>query len=228
MERTPATAEGRNDWLGPCGTLAAVQVGGVATGDRLCKRRSLLLAQLNERGMEIASRLAIGAGRSAIARQFLAEGLVYAVAGGVLGLGATLAGVEVLSKRLAGIPRISELAVNTRLFASVLAVSALAAVLFSLVPVLQTFRRTSDLANSAIRSGRGIAGGSQRLPRFLVAAQLALATVLLVGAGLFIQSLMRLQETPLGFRPDGVLTLHIGASFGELPAMTITRHQRTL
>jgi len=107
-------------------------------------------------------------------------------------------------------------------------VSALAAVLLSLAPVLQTFRRTYGLGGSAIWSRRGIAGGSQRLVRFLVAAQLALATVLLVGAGLFFRSLMRLQETPLGIRPDGVLTLHIGANFGELPATTIARHQRTL
>jgi predicted permease len=208
-------------WLmfGSVGLLLAIACANVA---------SLLLAQLNEREMEIATRLAIGAGRSAIARQFLAEGMVFALAGGVLGFGAALAGVQVLSKRLGGLPRISELAVNNRLLASVLAVSALATVLCSLAPVLQTLRRSPDLANAAMRSGRGIAGGSQRLTRFLVAAQFALATVLLAGAGLFIQSLMRLQQTPLGFRPDGVLTLHIGASFGELPATTIMRHQRTL
>src|SRR5262249_9932618 len=111
---------------------------------------SLLLAQLDERGTEIGSRLAIGAGRGAIARQFLAEGLVYALAGGLLGLGAALAGVEVLSKRLVGVPRVTELAVNTRLLAFVLTVSALAAVLLSLAPVLQTFRRTYGLGGSAI------------------------------------------------------------------------------
>jgi len=208
-------------WLlfGSVGLLLVIACANVA---------SLLLAQLNEREAEIAARLAIGAGRGAIARQFLAEGLVYALASGVLGLDAALAGIEVLSKRLVGIPRITELAVNARLLAFVLAVSALAAVLFSLAPVLQTFRRTRDLAGSAICGGRGIVGGSPRLPRFLVAAQLALATVLLVGAGLFFRSLMKLQETPLGFRPDAVLTLHIAASFGELPGMTITRHQRAL
>src|SRR5215831_3684406 len=189
---------------------------------------SLILAQLSERAIEIASRLAIGAGRSAIVRQFVAEGLAYAFAGGLLGLGLALAGIGVLRVRLSGVPRATELAMNSELMAFVLAVSTLAAVLFSLAPVLQTLRRTPDLASSAIRGGRGVAGGSQRFQRFLVAAQLALATVLLVGAGLFFQSLMRLQETPLGFRADGVLTLHIGASFGELPPVTIARHQRTL
>jgi hypothetical protein len=61
-----------------------------------------------------------------------------------------------------------------------------------------------------------------------VAAQLAIATVLLVGAGLLLQSLTRLQETPLGFHPGNVLALRINASFSEQPASTIARHQRTL
>jgi putative ABC transport system permease protein len=105
-------------------------------------------------------------------------------------------------------------------------VSVLTAVLFSLAPVLQTFRRNA--ATSAIRVVRGMAGGSQRLPRFLVAGQLALATVLLVGAGLFLRSLMRLQETPFGFRPDNVLALRISASFGGQPTSAMPRHQRTV
>jgi predicted permease len=189
---------------------------------------SLLLAQLNERALEIASRLAIGAGRGAIVRQFAAEGLVYGLAGGLLGLGFALGGIEILRVRLSGVPRATDVAVNSELLAFVLAMSTLVAVLCSLAPALQTLRRIPDLASSAIRGGRGIAGGSQRLPRCLVAAQLALATVLLVGSGLFFPSLMRLQETPLGFRPDGVLALHIGASFGEPPTATIGRHQRTL
>src|SRR5262249_9762407 len=125
-------------------------------------------------------------------------------------------------------PRATELAMNSELMAFVLAVSTLAAVVFSLAPVLQTLGRTSDLASSAIRGGRGVAGGSPRVPRFLVAAPLALPPVLLVGAGLFFRSLIRLQETPLGFHAGGVLTLHIGASYGELPPATIARHQRTL
>src|SRR5262249_56005289 len=109
----------------------------------------------------------------AIGWQFLGEGLLYALVGGLLGLGIALAGVEVLSKRLAGIPRITELVVNTRLLAFVLAVSALAALLLSLAPVLQTFRRTPDLASSAIRGGRGVAGGGQRVVLVLVAAHLS-------------------------------------------------------
>jgi putative ABC transport system permease protein len=203
--------------LGSVGLLLLIACANVAC---------LMLAQLNGRGAEIAMRLAFGAGRGAITRQLLAEGLVYAFAGGLLGLGAALAGVNALQKSLTGIPRIGELAVDARLLGFVLAASLLTAVLFTLAPALQTFRR--DPARLAIRGGRGIVGGSQRLPRFLVAAQLALATVLLVGAGLFLRSLMSLQEKPLGFRSDNVLALRISASFSEEPASTMPRHQRTL
>jgi putative ABC transport system permease protein len=186
----------------------------------------LLLAQLNGRGAEIATRLALGSGRAAITRQLLAEGIVYALAGGLLGLAVAFAGVDVLKKRLTGIPRITDLAVDLRLLVFVLAVSVFTALVFSLAPILQMFRRT--LVSSAIRGGRGVAGGSQRLPQFLVAAQLALATVLLVGAGLCLRSLVKLQETPFGFHCDNVLGLRISASFGELPDATMPRHQRTL
>ncbi|MPY89994.1 MAG: FtsX-like permease family protein [Luteitalea sp.] len=184
----------------------------------------LLLVQLNGRRAEIATRHAIGASHAAIARQLLAEGLVYSLAGGLLGLVAAFAGVELLRKRLPDVPRISELAVNTRMLAFVLGVSVLAAVLFSLAPVLQTFRH--NLAGSVIRSGKGAVSRSQRLPRILVGAQLALATVLLVGAGLFLRTLMSLQEAPLGFRPDSVLTLRISfsSSFAEPPDAAVPRH----
>ncbi|MGH9671844.1 MAG: ADOP family duplicated permease, partial [Bryobacteraceae bacterium] len=186
----------------------------------------LLLAQLNARGAEIATRLALGAGRGAITRQLLAEGLVHALAGGLLGLGAASAAINLLRKRLTGIPRISELSVDMRLLGFVLAVSVVTALLFSLLPVVQVFRR--NLARPASRGGRGISGASQRLPRLLVAAQLTLATVLLVGAGLFLRSLMKLQETPFGFRPDNVLALRVTATISEPPSSAMPRHQRAL
>ena len=66
------------------------------------------------------------------------------------------------------------------------------------------------------------------MPRLLVSAQLALATALLIGAGLFVRSLIRMEEAPLGFRPENVLTLRVGANMGEAPAATIQRHQRIL
>lgn len=186
----------------------------------------LMLVRYSGRSTEIAMRLALGARRSAIARQFLAEGLVYALAGGLLGLGAAAAGVSVLRNRLTGIPRIGDLAVDGSLAAFVFGVSVLTAVLFSLAPVLQAFRR--DPARLTIRGGRGVAAGPQRLARVLVAGQLALATTLLVGAGLFLRSLISMQQTPLGFRTEDVLALRVSASSNEVPGSTISRHQRTL
>ncbi len=186
----------------------------------------LLLARLNSRSAEIATRRSLGAGRAAIARQLFAEGLVYGLAGGFLGMAATFAGIDYLRKRLPEIPRISELAVDTRMLAVGAAISLLAAVLFSLAPILQTFRR--DLAAALIQGGRSVVGTRQRLPRFLVSAQLALATALLIGAGLFLRSLMQIHDTPLGFQPANILTLHVAGSFNESPDSVAERHRRIL
>jgi putative ABC transport system permease protein len=186
----------------------------------------LLLARLNGRTAEIATRLALGAGRAAIARQLLAEGLAYAAAGGLAGMALAFAAVELLRKRLPGMPRITELSVNGRMLLVVAGISMLSVLLFSLAPILQTLR--SGLGSSMTQAGRSLVGRSQRLPRSLVAAQLALATALLIGAGLFLRSLNRLEEVPLGFHPENVLALRIGAAFNESPASAMERHRRTL
>jgi len=203
--------------LGSVGILLAIACTNVAC---------LLLARLNARAAEIATRCSLGAGRAGIARQLLAEGLVYALVGGTLGMLAASEGIGLLRTQLADLPRIAELAVDTRLLAAVVGISVLAAVLFSLAPILQTFRH--DLAALIVRGGRGVAGGRQQLPRILVSGQFALAAALLIGAGLFVRSLANLQQTPLGFRYDNVLVLRVGASFSEPASQTIQRHQRIL
>jgi predicted permease len=191
-----------------------------------CNVACLMLARLNSRSAEIATRRALGAGRAAIARQLFAEGLAYALIGGLLGLTAALAGIDVLRTQVPDIPRINELAVDARMLGLVAGISVVATVLFSLAPILETFGR--DLTASLISEGRSLAGTRQRLPRILVSVQLALATALLIGAGLFLRSLNRVQEAPLGFQPDHVLTLRVTASYGETPEAAVQRHQRTL
>jgi hypothetical protein len=124
----------------------------------------LLLARLNGRAAEIAVRCSLGAGRAAIARQLFAEGLVYSCAGGLLGMAAALAGIGLLRTHLTDLPRITELSIDARLLIALLGVTILTAVLFSLAPILQTFRR--DLASVIVRGGRGTVGGRQRLPAF--------------------------------------------------------------
>jgi len=186
----------------------------------------LMLAQLNGRATEIATRSSLGAGRTAIVRQLFIEGLSCAFVGGALGAAGAFASVGLLKSQLADLPRISELTIDARTLAMIAGISLFTAVFFSLAPVLQTFRR--DTAVALIRSGRGVIGGRQFLPRVLVSVQLALATALLIGAGLFLQSMVRLQEVDLGFRAANVLTLRVGASFSERPAEAIQRHHRTM
>ncbi|HJZ97716.1 MAG TPA: ABC transporter permease, partial [Candidatus Solibacter sp.] len=203
--------------LGAVGVLLLIACANVAC---------LLLARLNSRAAEIATRCSLGAGRAAIARQLLAEGLVYSIAGGVVGLAVTYAGAAFLRARLADVPRIEELSVDARILAVVGGVSVFAAMLFSVAPIFQVLRR--NLTGSLVRGARGIAGGRQRLPRVLVSAQFALATALVICAGLFMRSLMKLEDAPLGFQPENVLTLRVSASFNEAADAAVQRHQRTL
>jgi predicted permease len=185
---------------------------------------SLLLAQFNARAEEVATRRAIGASRGTIARQLFSEGLAYALAGSSAGVLLAYAAVAAVRQRLPDLPRISELAVDWRVLAFAAAVGAAVATIVSLAPILQTLRRNEIL----VRGARGVVSRGQRLPRVLVSAQLALATVLLVGSGLFLQSLLRLQQTSLGFQPDRVLTFRISATFSERPAAAAERHARTI
>ena len=185
----------------------------------------LLLGQLNGRAPEIATRCALGAGRTVIARQLLAEALAYAVVGGLVGMGLAFGGVDVMRSNLAQLPRIAELTVNARAPAVAAAVTLLALMLFSVMPVAQVFRR--DPRAALAQGGRGIVGGN-RFERLLVSAQIALATVLLIGAGLFLRSLLKLEDTPLGFHPEHILTLHVSASYSEKPESATQRHQRIM
>ncbi|MCW5981819.1 MAG: ABC transporter permease [Bryobacteraceae bacterium] len=193
----------------------------IACGNVAC----LLLARLNSRAPEIAARCALGAGRAAIARQLLAEGLVYAGCGGLAGMAAAWAAIDLLRTQLADLPRIGELSLNARMVGIGAGISALAAMLLSLAPIVETYKRA--LTGSLIRGGRSLAAGGQRLPRLLVAGQLALATALLIGAGLFVRSLTMLEEAPLGFNPENVLTLRVGAGL-ERQEASISRHQRVM
>ncbi len=186
----------------------------------------LLLAQLNSRSAEIALRLCLGARRAAIARQLFAEGLVYAVAGGAAGMALACAGVSALRKEIPDVPRIAGISLDARMLAISGGIIVLSALLSSLAPILQTFR--SELKDALNAGGRGAARSGQHAPRFLVAAQFAIATTLLIWAGLFVKSVTRLQGTNLGFRTDHVLTLRVGSGYNEAPESAIARHQRTL
>ncbi|MCP3102675.1 ABC transporter permease [Myxococcus sp. K15C18031901] len=176
---------------------------------------NLLLARAAAREREVSIRAALGAGRGRLVAQFLTESLVLAVVGGGLGLLLALWGTDALLAVVGeALPRAAEVRLDWRSLVFTTGVSLVSGVLFGLVPALQASR--ADL-NAAMREGsRGTGGGrAGRLRAGLVVGQVALALVLLVGAGLFGKSLVALMTMDPGFEPEGVLTAQL-----SLPATT--------
>ncbi len=174
---------------------------------------SLALAKLLTRRGELALRLSLGASQREITSQLLVETLVISAIGALGGIGLAMAGIHIL-KTTAGdvLPRLQSVTIDGRALLVVVAATAFAGLLAGLVPALQG-PPTSLVA--ALKDGRGATGGRRglRLRRLLVTAQVALSVILLIGAGLLIRSLSRLQHVDPGLRPDGVLTADV-----QLPA----------
>ncbi|HEX8434831.1 ABC transporter permease [Archangium sp.] len=185
---------------------------------------NLLVARSATRQREMAIRAALGATRPRLLRQLLVESLLVALAGGALGLLLSLWTLDVLVS-LAGsaIPRLQQARVDVRVLAFALAVSLSSGVLFGLLPALQGSRLSSQATSGA--AGRAASAG--RVQRWtlqsLVAGEVALSLVLLVGAGLLLQSLWRLQRVDPGFRPEQVLTLEL-----TTPRPATTRPEQVL
>ncbi len=183
---------------------------------------ALLLARAAGRGREVAIRLAIGAERRRIARQLLTESLVLSITGGVCGVLLSLWGIESLShlERLSGIGdpsflfRFAEIRIDFRVLLFALGVSVATGLIFGMAPAIHATR--SDLATVLKEGGAGAVESGQGRRRsirgLLVPIQVALALVLLVGAGLLARSLARLSGYESGFRPEGVLTMRYDPS----------------
>lgn len=188
----------------------------------------LLLSQAARREREIAMRLALGAGRARIAAEQLAETLCAVIPGAVLGLILAAWGVAWFRRAAAGLPRATEILVDWRMVLFALSLTVLTSLLCGLFPAFHATRR--GVSGMLAQGGRGQVGGRRSSLQWLVASQMALAIVLLVGAGLLIRTLASLQKMPLGFRADNVLVLHISASFDEKRDMRRVqqRFQRTL
>jgi putative ABC transport system permease protein len=171
---------------------------------------NMLLARAASRQKEIAIRLAIGASRWRIVRQLIIESVLLAVVGGALGLLFAMWGVDVLvALSPEDIPRLAEIAIDRYVLGFAFLISVLTGVVFGLAPALQA---SSPNVNSSLKEGGGAATTSfrgDRLRSFLVVAEVALALVLLIGAGLLINSLLRLQNVSPGFDPDGVITMRV-------------------
>ena len=177
---------------------------------------NLLLARGTNRSREMAIRAAIGAGRRRIMRQLLTESLLLALMGGALGTLLALGAIR-LTTRLGprDIPRLSEISLDSHVLLFSLALSLLTGLIFSLAPALGATH--VHLIQSLKTGGEIRRGGSRRhgLRSALIVSEVALTLLLLVGAGLMVNSLFRLTRIDPGFKPSGVLTFAVDLSDAE-------------
>jgi predicted permease len=167
----------------------------------------LLLARAASRRTEIAIRTAIGAGRWRIVRQLITESLPLSLLGGALGVLLAWGGLKLfIAAAPPGFPRLSELSIDPTVLGFTAAVAILTALVFGIVPAIQASK--ADLVGSLKESGRSGTDGAarQHLRSALVTLQIAMALVLLIGAGLMINSFIRIESNPLGADPKNLLT----------------------
>jgi len=179
---------------------------------------NLLLARAEARRREIAIRGALGASLARLARQFMTEGILLALCGGLLGIALSFGGVRLVQLTNAGgIPRADEIAMDWRVLVFTLAVSLLTGVLFGLAPLAPLIVSGISESLKDTAGSTTAAAGAQFFRRALVAGELAMALVLLIGCGLMLRAFWKLQEVHTGLRPDNVITMHV-----SLPSGTYT------
>jgi predicted permease len=212
MELTPAargTGGLRSQFLQPL--TAMTILAGLVLLAACVNVANLMLARSTARQKEFAVRLAIGAGRGRLIRQTFTEALVLVGAGAALGIAFACQGEAALAAFFAGgnAKIVLDLSLNGRMLLFTLTVAVLTGLAFAILPALRASR--ADPAAGLQSSARGIAGSrvSLRLGRALVILQVALSTVLLAGAGLFIRSLQQLERVDPGFVRDGMLTMEV-------------------
>jgi predicted permease len=174
---------------------------------------NLLLARSTARAREFAVRQALGAQRSRLVRQLLTESLMLALAGGALGAGLAAGASHLLLRMVSNsaeaVPL--DISVDPRMLLFTLAITLATALLFGTIPA---FRATRLELTSTLKDGRGTTGSRTRSPlaRVLVISQVAFSLVLVVGAGLFLRSLVNLTRVDTGFNKENVLRLNLDAS----------------
>ena len=204
--------------LGAVGFLLLIACANVA---------NLLLARSMGRSREFAVRVALGAGQWRVIRQLLAESVSLAALGGSLGLLFAFCGAKAALKTLPGtLPRVEEISIDGRVMLFTLVISLFAAIVFGLAPALKGSR--INVIEILKESGRGSIGARYRLQRIFVAVELALALVLLIGAGLMLRSLSALWRVNPGFQPSHAVTfsLSMPSSSATTSAQTRARLRR--
>lgn len=200
----------------------------------------LVLARNAKRQREIAVRMALGAGRARLVRQLLTEGCLLVFLGGTFGLAIAFVGVRIVrGVAPPSIPALDRVGIDGMVLTFTLIVSILSGIAFGLVPA---FRGTKAELNDSLKEG-GLASqagfrmsGSHRLQSMLVIGQVALAVILMVGAGLLVRSLSRMLSVELGFNPRNVLavrlsemsTLGLGQSARKLFYQRVLEETRAL
>ena len=179
---------------------------------------NLLLARGATRAKEIGIRLALGASRRQIVRQLLSESLVLGMIGSALGLLFAVWGVDLMLTALPNeVPYWIRFDFDWRVFSFALGIGALSSFLFGVVPAFQA--SNPQLVDALKEGGRTGAGGAkgQRMRNSLVVAEVALALVLLIGAGLMMRSFLFLQKTDIGADPSRTLTFRVGLPEAQFP-----------
>jgi putative ABC transport system permease protein len=178
---------------------------------------NLLLARATARQAEMSVRLALGASRMRLVRQLLTESALLGLLGGILGLILAFAGTRLLLHHSpANLPRTNEIVVDGQVLTFTFALSIFTGLIFGLAPALQASK--PDLFRTLRAGGLAAGHGWQRLRLLLVASELALALVLLIGASLMIRSFFRLQEVNIGLDPLNVLTMNTTLTVDRYPA----------
>ena len=174
---------------------------------------NLLLARATRRQGEIALRTALGADRLRLLRQVLAESTVLAVLGGAVGLlGASWALDLLVAIHPESIPRVDEIQLDGTVVAFAIALSLLTGLVFGMIPGIQLFRRE---LHPLLKEGGRATGGRGRLRNALVVSEIALAFVLLIGAGLLLESFRKAQRVDPGFEVDELLTLRVTLPYSQ-------------